>query len=116
METLGQKQRRFAKLVGQLITWSYANGYELTFGEAFRTAEQAKANAASGAGIAKSLHCDRLAIDLNLFKLGQYLSDSAAYKPLGDYWKTLGDDCAWGGDFKNRPDGNHFSIRHGGRA
>jgi hypothetical protein len=115
METLGEKQRRFTKLVAQLITWAYANGYELTLGDAFRSAEQAKANAASGAGIANSLHCERLAIDLNLFKFGQYLSDSAAYKPLGDYWKTLGDDCAWGGDFK-RPDGNHFSIRHGGRA
>ena len=115
METLGEKQRRFVRLVGKLIEFAYANGFELTFGDAYRSPEQAKANAASGAGIANSLHCERLAIDLNLFKLGQYLTDSAAYKPLGDYWKTLGDDCAWGGDFK-RPDGNHFSIRHGGRA
>lgn len=30
--TLGQKQRLFTELVGKLITWSYQNGYELTFG------------------------------------------------------------------------------------
>lgn len=112
--TLGEKQRLFVKLIGQLIAWAYANGFELTFGEAQRSAEQAKANAASGAGIANSLHLIRLAIDLNLFKDGLYQQQTEAYKPLGDYWKSLNDLCRWGGDFKSRPDGNHFSITHNG--
>ena len=115
METLGEKQRRFTRLIGLLIEWAYANGYELTFGDAFRSVEQAKLNAAAGKGIISSLHCERLAIDLNLFKLGTYQTASEAYAPLGAYWESLGADCAWGGRF-SKPDGNHFSIRFGGRA
>jgi hypothetical protein len=115
MMTLGEKQRLFTKLVGMLIEFAYANGYELTFGDAYRSPEQAKQNAAAGKGIANSLHCERLAIDLNLFRHGKYLTDSADYKPLGEFWESLGADCAWGGRF-TRPDGNHFSIKHAGRA
>ena len=115
IETLGEKQRRFTRLVGLLIEWAYANGYELTFGDAFRSVEQSKLNAAANKGIISSLHCERLAIDLNLFRHGDYLKASEAYAPLGAYWESLGTDCAWGGRF-SKPDGNHFSIRFGGRA
>jgi hypothetical protein len=61
--TLGQKQRLFSKMVAELILWAYGEGFELTFGEAYRTPEQAALNAAKGLGIKRSLHCDRLAID-----------------------------------------------------
>jgi len=114
-ETLGQKQRRFVRLVGLLIEYAYDNGMELTFGEAWRTPEQAKLNAQAGKGIVNSLHIERLAVDLNLFLDGVYQTDSAAYTKLGEYWESLAPDCAWGGRF-TRPDGNHFSVRHGGRA
>jgi len=113
--TLGEKQRLFTRLVGKLIEYAYASGYELTFGDAYRSSEQAKLNAQAGRGIVNSLHCERLAIDLNLFIGGVYQTDSAAYKALGEYWETLGPDCKWGGRF-SRPDGNHFSIAHAGRA
>lgn len=109
--TLGEKQRRFTRMVADLITWAYAQGYELTFGEAQRSQAQADANAVSGAGIAKSLHLLRLAVDLNLFTKGAYQQDSAAYKPLGEYWEALGG--SWGGRF-SKPDGNHFSLEHEG--
>ena len=115
MMTLAEKQRLFTRLVGKLIEFAYAQGYELTFGDAYRNPDQAKANAAAGKGIVNSLHCERLAIDLNLFKNGQWMTDSEAFRQLGEYWESLGPDCAWGGRF-SRPDGNHFSIRHGGRA
>lgn len=111
--TLSEKQRLFCRLTAQLITWSYANGYELTFGEAYRTQLQAEDNAKKGIGLAKSNHCIRLAIDLNLFLDGKYRTDSAAYKALGDYWRTLNPLCRWGGDFK-KPDGCHFSLEHNG--
>lgn len=111
--TLGEKQRRFTELVARLITWCYANGYELTFAEAYRTPEQAALNAKTGAGISNSLHTKRLAIDLNLFVNGEYKADTAAYKPLGEYWKSLDPEAAWGGDF-SKPDGNHFSLAHEG--
>jgi len=107
--SLGEKQRRFTELVGRLILWCYDSGYELTFGEAYRTPEQAALNAASGSGIANSLHTKRLAIDLNLFINGEYRTETEAYKQVGEYWKTLDPDCRWGGDFQKK-DGNHFSM------
>lgn len=111
--TLGQKQRRFTYLVSKLIQWAYAHGYELTFGEAYRTPEQALLNSKTGAGIKNSLHGKRLAVDFNLFKDGEYLQTSEAHRPLGEYWESLDEGCAWGGRFK-KPDGNHYSYEHEG--
>lgn len=111
--TLGEKQRRFTELVARLISWAYDEGYELTFGEAYRTPEQAALNAKTGAGISNSLHTQRLAVDLNLFINGVYQPKSEAYEPLGAYWKELDPDCRWGGDFA-KPDGDHFSLEHNG--
>lgn len=113
-ETLGIRQRRFLPMVAKLIEFAYAQGYELSAGECYRTPEQAALNAQHGSGIANSLHTLRLAVDLQLFKDGVYLTDSSAYKSLGEFWKTLDPDCAWGGDFVTRPDGNHFSLSWGG--
>lgn len=110
--TLSEKQQRFTQMIGQLIAYAAANGYQLTFGEAYRTPEQAKLNAKSGAGIANSLHTQRLAVDFNLFINGQYQTQTEAYTPLGKYWESLGG--SWGGRFKSRPDGNHFSLEHNG--
>lgn len=112
--TLGEKQRLFTRLVARLIDFAYASGYELTFGETYRTPEQAALNAKRDKGITNSLHGMRLAIDLNLFKNGVYLTASEDHKPLGDYWKSLHPACCWGGDFKPRADGNHYSIEYGG--
>lgn len=113
MMTLSEKQKKFTLLIARLILWSYSKGYELTFGEAYRTPEQAALNAKSGKGISNSLHIQRLAVDMNLFVKGEYKSNSSDYKPLGDYWKTLDPECCWGGDF-SKPDGNHFSITFNG--
>ena len=114
MTDLGEKQREFTLMVAALITWAYEHqGYELTFGEAYRTPEQAKWNEATGKGISDSLHTKRLAIDLNLFINGVYQTDSEAYRPLGTKWKTLSPLARWGGDF-SKPDGNHFSLEHEG--
>lgn len=119
--TLGDKQRLFAQLIAEFITWCFANGYEVTFGEAQRSKAQAEANAASGAGIANSLHLIRLAIDLNLFLDSKpgidddiYQPKSEAYLPLGVKWESMHPLCRWGGRF-SRPDGNHFSLEHEGR-
>lgn len=106
------KQNRFTGMVAKLIIFAQAKGYQLTFGEAFRTEAQAKLNAANGSGISNSLHLQRLAIDFNLFKDGKYLTATSDYKELGEYWESL--DGSWGGRFKTRPDGNHFSLEHNG--
>lgn len=112
---LSEKQQLFALNVGKLILWADEQGYGLTFGEAWRTDEQAALNARTGKGIANSLHRQRLAVDLNLFAAdGTFLQSSEAHEPLGHYWKTLHGLNRWGGDFKPRPDGNHYSMEHEG--
>ena len=111
--TLRQKQSLFVGLVAQLIQRAEAKGYELTFGETYRSPEEAARLAKLGKGIKNSLHTQRLAIDLNLFKDGVYLSSTEAHRPLGEWWEGQHDLARWGGRFS---DGNHYSISHGGRA
>lgn len=114
--TLGQKQRLFAKLVAQLIQHAYAQGYELTLGDAYRDPRvHGDVGVKKSYSSANSVHKQRLAIDLNLFKDGQYLTTTEAHKPLGQFWKSLHPLCHWGGDFST-PDGNHYSMTHEGRA
>jgi hypothetical protein len=110
--TLGQKQRHFTRLVGLLIEWAYQNGFELTFGDAYRDPRlHGVLGEKLGYGHPSSGHKQRLAVDLNLFIDGQYQSLTEPYRPLGEYWESLGG--SWGGRFK-KPDGNHFSIEHEG--
>ena len=87
-------------------------GYELTFGEAYRSPEEAARLAKLGLGIAKSLHTQRLAVDFNLFRDGKYLSSTSAHEPLGEWWEKQHELCRWGGRFG---DGNHYSLEHEGR-
>ena len=108
--TLGEKQRLFTRMLSDLIRHAYDQGYELTLGEAYRTPEQAALNAAKGTGIANSLHTVRLAIDLNLFRDGKFLTSTEDHRPLGEWWESIGG--AWGGRFK---DGNHYSLEWEGR-
>jgi hypothetical protein len=97
-------------MIAELIQKATEMGYEVTFGEAYRSPEEAARLAAAGKGITQSLHCERLAIDLNLFKDGVFLSTSEAHMPLGIMWEQMGG--SWGGRFK---DGNHYSLSHNGR-
>ncbi|EEQ4761522.1 M15 family metallopeptidase [Escherichia coli] len=108
---LSEKQQLFAVMIADLIHWAQEHGYRLTFGEAYRTPEQAALNAKSGKGIRNSLHTLRLAVDFNLFINGKYQADTDAYRPLGEYWESIGG--TWGGRF-SRADGNHFSLEHNG--
>ena len=70
--------------------------------------------------MAKSLHGERLAADLNLFLLephpteeGRFVwnyirGDHSFWYTLGAKWKSLHSQNRWGGDFAKR-DWNHFS-------
>lgn len=109
--TLSEKQQQFTVMIGQLITCAEKLGYGLTFGEAYRTPEQAALNAKKGSGIRNSLHTQRLAVDFNLFINGTYQTDSMAYRQLGEFWESIGG--SWGGRF-SKPDGNHFSLEYNG--
>lgn len=108
--TLGQKQRNFTRMIGLLIEWAYQNGYELTFGDAYRDPRlHGEVGVKKGYGAPGSNHKRRLAVDFNLFKDGKFLASSEDHRPLGEYWESLGG--TWGGRFN---DGNHYSLEHEG--
>lgn len=109
MSELLNLQVQFARLVPRLLDWAFANGYEVTGDEWWRSPAEAAINATTGAGIANSLHPLKLAIDLNLFKDVILLDSVEEYRPLGNYWKSLHPLARWGGDFQ-RPDADHFSL------
>lgn len=101
--TLRQKQSKFAVLAAQLILKAVELGYEVTLGDAYRDLRAAY-------GSPKSLHRSRLAIDLNLYRDGKYLTETEDHRPLGEWWESIGG--SWGGRFN---DGNHYSLEHEGR-
>ena len=109
--TLGQKQRVFAGLVGKLLVYIYSRGYEVSLDWAYRPPEVAKYYASLGVGIRSSLHTSHLAVDLNLFKDGNYLTDTNDYLQFGEWWEKQNALCRWGGRFG---DGDHFSMTHNG--
>ena len=107
---LSQKQQLFSLNVSKLIAYIYERGYACTLGEAYRTPEQAAIYAKEGKGIVDSLHCQRLAIDLNLFKDGNYLTDKDSYALFGSYWQMLCTSNKWGGAWVHLVDSNHFEM------
>jgi hypothetical protein len=108
--TLGEKQRKLPTMIVQLITYAYANGYELTFGDAFRDPRvHGGLGEKIGYGHKNSGHKQRLAVDFNLFKNGVFLTNTEDHKPLGEFWESIGG--SWGGRFA---DGNHYSLEHDG--
>lgn len=95
--TLRQRQSKFASMVSLLIQFAYEQGFEITFGDAW----------AHDGHIKGSFHYKRLAIDLNLFRDGRYLSSTKSHRPLGEFWEMLHRNNRWGGRFN---DGNHYEF------
>lgn len=109
--SLRKKQSLFVEMVAKLITFAYENGYELTFGDAYRDPRVfGEVGEKKGYGRSKSNHKIRLAVDFNLFKDGKFLQSTNDHLPLGEYWEDLGG--SWGGRFD---DGNHYSLEYKGR-
>ncbi len=104
-----EKQSKFSRLIADLIKKSYDLGYQMTFAEAYRPPDVAKLYAKEGRGIANSLHCQRLAVDFNIFKDGKLLTNGKDFEDLGEYFESIGG--TWGGRFN---DGGHFSLMHNG--
>jgi hypothetical protein len=110
METLGQAQRRFAKMAAELVLYIYEQGYEVTLGDAFRDPRAFGVMGVQGPyGRGYSAHKQKLAIDLNLFKEGQYLASTKDHEVFGLWWESQGG--TWGGRFG---DGNHYSFEYRG--
>jgi hypothetical protein len=102
-----QEQTKFARDVAKLIQFICVHGFYLSLGEVYRTQEQAEIYVKEGKGIKNSLHCKRLAIDLNLFtKDGTYLTNGKDYQQFGVFWESLDPQNKWGGYFTQR--GGHI--------
>lgn len=99
---LVDKQNKFASMVAHLIIYAQYLGYQVTFGDAYRDPRVSY-------GHPKSTHRSRLAVDLNLFKDGKYLTTTEDHATLGAYWERNGG--TWGGRFD---DANHYSLEHNG--
>jgi hypothetical protein len=111
--TLRERQEIFARNVALLIQHINGAGYTCTLGEAWRPPEMMEIYANDGRGIRNSLHGRRLALDINLFKTGEYLPDSESHRIFGDWWKLQHPENRWGGDSK-RKDGNHYEMNPDG--
>lgn len=113
---LSQKRALFSRLFAELVVWAHEQNKYVAIDQVKRTEAEAKSNAKSGAGIANSNHLHGLAGDLILYETEDYIyrSKSEDYKELGEKWKSMHPLCRWGGDFKTRVDGNHFSLEHNG--
>lgn len=110
---LSKSQQLFTRDIVKLLSFMHKQGYETTLGEAMRSREQALIYALQGIGIANSLHCKRLALDINLFNAqGSYLSHTQDHEPFGIYWESLSTCNKWGGRL-TKPDGNHYERTPG---
>lgn len=100
MGRLRDRQTEFARAVPRLIDAAFVLGYEVTLGDCYRDPR-------CSYGSKKSQHRQRLAIDLNLFKDGKYLTRTRDHQKLGEFWESIGGK--WG-IMKNgkRTDGNHY--------
>ena len=109
--TLLEKQFLFSRSLAALLMRAREINLDVTIGEVWRPPFTATHMASTGAGISNSLHCMRLAVDINIFRNGTWLTSNTDFASLGEFWKSLNPLCSWGGDFG---DGNHFSVTHNG--
>lgn len=102
--SLSNTQQEFSVLIAKLILFADSQGYGITFGDAYR-------DPCVTYGHPNSVHRKRLAVDLNLFKDGKYLTATEDHRVLGEWWKQQHPLARWGGDFE---DGNHYSFEWDG--
>ena len=93
----------------KLVDFATRNGFVVTGGELFRTAEQQAIYLQTGRSkTMRSNHLVRCAIDLNFFKDGRLVWDREALALIGAYWESLNPQNRWGGNFKTLVDVPHF--------
>ena len=102
---LSEKQQTFARNVGLLLGWVYSHkDWGVSLGEVHRPRVlQYLYLWAKRSQTLKSKHLDRLAIDLNLFIDGKYITDPEKYRTLGEFWESLHPKNVWGGRFSVKP-------------
>jgi hypothetical protein len=138
--SLRDKRCEFTALVAKLIEKINSTpGYEAALNECGRSDEQCVVNSIGEAGRAKvaslvehvfpalalailnngkangillSLHRDKLAVDIDLYKNGVYAPETESHRQFGEWWEKQHLLASWGGRFN---DANHYSLSDGGR-
>lgn len=118
MGEMVDKQHEFLNNIALLLLMADKLGFKATAGEAYRTQYQQDEHKRNGLSkVSRSNHQDRLAMDFNFFREGQYINglnrDEAKLilEPLGAYWEGLHEDNVWGGHYKTFTDVPHFERR-----
>jgi len=111
MSELLDNQWQFGTMVGGLLVWLHAQGYNYRFGDAWRSTDKLKVPDCSidysyqellvynkKSKLTYGKHNDRLAVDLIIHKMGSVTSlQDEEYRPIGVKWESMGG--RWGGRF-----------------
>jgi len=105
---LGAQQELFMRLLPRLIDKAHSFGFEIRGGDLFRDPRShGKLGKRTSYGRAFSVHKLKMAIDLNLFRDGKFITTTEGHRELGEWWEQQHKLCCWGGRFN---DGNHYSL------
>lgn len=106
------EQQAFLLDMCRLIAFATKQGFVVTGGELYRTAEQQEIYVKTGRSkTMNSNHLKRCAIDLNFFKDGKLIYDTKVLAPIGAYWESLSKKNSWGGNWNSFKDVPHFERR-----
>jgi len=109
-----EQQAAFLADVAKLIQQADKFDLVVTAGELHRTQYQQDFYQKTGASkVDRSIHQDRMAIDLNFFKRDASGKLNLTYKvddtkAMGDFWESLNPLNKWGGRWKDPVDTPHF--------
>lgn len=98
--------------VFNLTNHAHQRGWLIQPGEVYRTEYQQRRYYEEGKSkTMQSYHMKRLAIDLNFWKGGEWITDKESLIELGEYWESLDPINKWGGFWKTLYDPAHFERR-----
>ena len=104
--TKSDKQAKFLLDACMLIQFATRLGFKVTGGELFRPQEMQEIYYRTGRSkTLSSNHKEKLAVDLNFIKDGQYVNGldgnaaEAILRPLGVFWESLDEKNTWGANW-----------------
>lgn len=109
-----EAQHEFTHDVALLLQEAERLGFRVSLGEAWRPPDLQKLYVEQGKSwTMNSRHLARRAIDLNLFRGGDFLTNEEDYQALGQWWERLrpGKNVWGAGTTLPRKDANHFERR-----
>ena len=107
---LGEAQELFGRLFGELLVYIHLKGYQVRLGDLWGRETDRNLNGSRTHKVG-SQHFKRLAVDINLFKDGVFMSKTEHHKIFGEFWESLHPNCRWGGRYM---DGNHYEVMERG--